>query len=553
MSCEHRSNTFNLLIYFSTLQDAHICSLNFDKNTALFAVFDGHGGSEVAVYCSQKLPDFLKNTETYTKTEFEQALRDAFIGFDATLVKAPVIEELRKLMPAERDGETETEDDGDGEDDEEDLAELCQESHMPLNELLEKYKDSKNNPLANLKRAEAAGGSNSKPHSPILRGRRNGEGSSSSGVVIASAAIAGGSGGSANSADDVVTKPLVLNNGGTVLVTSGSGNPDETGDEAVSSSSTSAAANRQGPINEASSSSITAGSSGSSSSSSNGPSSSCPSQSSNTIKLELDKNNCNSPDSSSANKNLEVQVETPASSTVECSEGKTATKQVANGAASGENEISTNSAKAESVSSSSAGGGVENGVASSNTDKSQSKISSTKSLPSLNDDSDSSSDDDGSYNEKTSDEEEGEVEESEEEEDTDDEEELYPEDEEDDGFLNNMIEGPGSSSGCTAVMALLSGRDLYVANAGDSRCVVCRDGQALDMSLDHKPEDPEELERIRKAGGRVTLDGRVNGGLNLSRAIGDHAYKTVRGVDTLVFVSSLDLFYLLLIVDRTKI
>lgn len=66
-----------------------------------------------------------------------------------------------------------------------------------------------------------------------------------------------------------------------------------------------------------------------------------------------------------------------------------------------------------------------------------------------------------------------------------------------------------------------------MANAGDSRCVVCRDGKAVEMSFDHKPEDTEELERIRKAGGRVTMDGRVNGGLNLSRAIGDHAYKTV--------------------------
>lgn len=520
----------------------------------------------MAVYCSQKLPDFLKNTETYGKKEFEQALRDAFIGFDATLIKGPVIEELRKLMPAERDGETETEDDGEGEDDEEDLAELCQESHMPLNELLEKYKDSKNNPLANLKRAEAAGGS--KPNSPFLRGRRNGEGSSSSGVAAAGAAAAsgsaggsavgptsgsaggsaGGSGGGNSSADAV----------GSSVSTATKPDADATGDEAVSSSSTpadKAASNRQGPINEASSSSITAGSSGSSSSSSssNGPSSSCPSQSSNTIKLELDKNNCNSPDSSSANKNLEVQVETPASSTVECSDVKTTVKQIANGAVSGENEISTNSVKAESVSSSSAGA-VENGVASSNTDKSQNKISSTKSLPSL-DDSDSSSDDDGSYNENksTSDEEEGDMEESEEEEDTDDEEELYPEDEEDDGFLNNMIEGPGSSSGCTAVMALLSGRDLYVANAGDSRCVVCRDGKALDMSLDHKPEDPEEMERIRKAGGRVTLDGRVNGGLNLSRAIGDHAYKTVREITprSNIFVITYASIYLM--VYRTKI
>lgn len=89
------------------------------------------------------------------------------------------------------------------------------------------------------------------------------------------------------------------------------------------------------------------------------------------------------------------------------------------------------------------------------------------------------------------------------------------------------VAGPGSSSGCTAVVALLHKNELFVANAGDSRCVVCRDGKAMDMSFDHKPEDPEELERIRKAGGRVTMDGRVNGGLNLSRAIGDHGYKTV--------------------------
>lgn len=45
------------------------------------------------------------------------------------------------------------------------------------------------------------------------------------------------------------------------------------------------------------------------------------------------------------------------------------------------------------------------------------------------------------------------------------------------------------------------------------------------MSIDHKPEDAPELERIRKAGGRVSMDGRVNGGLNLSRAIGDLGYK----------------------------
>ena len=40
------------------------------------------------------------------------------------------------------------------------------------------------------------------------------------------------------------------------------------------------------------------------------------------------------------------------------------------------------------------------------------------------------------------------------------------------------------------------------------------------MSFDHKPDDEPELKRIENAGGRVNMEGRVNGGLNLSRAIG---------------------------------
>ena len=92
--------------------------------------------------------------------------------------------------------------------------------------------------------------------------------------------------------------------------------------------------------------------------------------------------------------------------------------------------------------------------------------------------------------------------------------------------MNKMSDEPGKDSGCTAEAAVLRGLDLYVANAGDSRCIVCRKGKVIEMSFDHKPEDTAEFERIRNAGGRVSNDGRVNGGLNLSRAIGDHGYKT---------------------------
>ena len=40
------------------------------------------------------------------------------------------------------------------------------------------------------------------------------------------------------------------------------------------------------------------------------------------------------------------------------------------------------------------------------------------------------------------------------------------------------------------------------------------------MSTDHKPTDDAERCRIERAGGKVGADLRVNGGLNLSRAIG---------------------------------
>jgi len=86
---------------------------------------------------------------------------------------------------------------------------------------------------------------------------------------------------------------------------------------------------------------------------------------------------------------------------------------------------------------------------------------------------------------------------------------------------------PGVDSGCTAVAALLleGTRQCFVANAGDSRCVLCRAGVAVDLSKDHNPDGPLENARILAAGGYVTEENRICGNLNLSRAFGDHRYK----------------------------
>lgn len=58
-----------------------------------------------------------------------------------------------------------------------------------------------------------------------------------------------------------------------------------------------------------------------------------------------------------------------------------------------------------------------------------------------------------------------------------------------------------------------------VANAGDCRAVLSRQGKAVEMSRDHKPMSSKERRRIEASGGYV-YDGYLNGQLNVARALG---------------------------------
>jgi len=82
--------------------------------------------------------------------------------------------------------------------------------------------------------------------------------------------------------------------------------------------------------------------------------------------------------------------------------------------------------------------------------------------------------------------------------------------------------------GCTSVTCLIVRKDgtgdVFAANAGDARAVLCRDGKAIRMTEEHKASEEVEAKRIQEAGGFI-VNGRVNGQIVITRSLGDHLMK----------------------------
>ena len=88
----------------------------------------------------------------------------------------------------------------------------------------------------------------------------------------------------------------------------------------------------------------------------------------------------------------------------------------------------------------------------------------------------------------------------------------------------------GADTGATSCVVYFNDDHIFCANAGDSRGVLYTGNKVVGLSEDHKPDNEEELARIKKANHFVE-DSRVDGNLALSRAIGDFQYKDQSNLD----------------------
>ncbi len=100
---------------------------------------------------------------------------------------------------------------------------------------------------------------------------------------------------------------------------------------------------------------------------------------------------------------------------------------------------------------------------------------------------------------------------------------------------------PKMSGGCTAAVAVICRKKLYVANVGDSRVLVIREREngtlyATQLTVDHTTDNEDELKRLERLGldpKELIKAGRLGSQEN-TRSIGDYSIKEgYRDVDVL--------------------
>ena len=88
--------------------------------------------------------------------------------------------------------------------------------------------------------------------------------------------------------------------------------------------------------------------------------------------------------------------------------------------------------------------------------------------------------------------------------------------------LDNLV---ASEMGTTANIMLIKNGIIYIANVGDSLSVMYKNKKAYNLNKEHQTIIESEKERVIKSGAKI-VGYRINGMLNLTRAIGDLKFKT---------------------------
>jgi serine/threonine protein phosphatase PrpC len=84
--------------------------------------------------------------------------------------------------------------------------------------------------------------------------------------------------------------------------------------------------------------------------------------------------------------------------------------------------------------------------------------------------------------------------------------------------------------GSTGLCSVIRNGKLLVGNVGDCRCLLLSSGKVIQMSVDQKPTNTDEMKRIISLGGNITNNlgvARVNGVLAVSRAFGNRRLRKV--------------------------
>ena len=88
-------------------------------------------------------------------------------------------------------------------------------------------------------------------------------------------------------------------------------------------------------------------------------------------------------------------------------------------------------------------------------------------------------------------------------------------------YINEIVQKYKFTDGTAANVVLITPHKIYCANCGDSRSILVRKDSFVPLSIDHKPGAAKEFKRIRENYGYIDKNGRLNGEVGLSRALGD--------------------------------